>query len=398
MLDCQRGRFQLPPDSHYLNCAYMAPMAAEVEAAGHEGLRRRRDPSRIPPASFFTESDAVREPFARLVGADDPERIAILPSVSYGMATVARNLELEPGQVVVVTGEQFPSNYYAWSRLARERSLEVRTVEPPGELDGRAAAWNRALLEVIEGLGDRLGAVALPHVHWSDGTVFELEAVGALCRRQGALLVVDGTQSVGALPFDLGRIRPDALVCAAYKSLLGPYSVALAYFGERFDGGRPLEDSWIARMGSEDFANMTSYREEYRAKALRYDMGERSNHVALPMLRVALQLLEELGPSRIQEYCRELVREPIERCRAAGWWIEREEHRASHLFGLRRAEGGLSSAELERLRRELAARRVFVSIRGSAIRVAPHVYNDRADLEALVDALEAALPGPGPTG
>ena len=90
MLSCQRYRFQLPPHVHYLNCAYMAPLAREVEEAGLRGMARRRDPSKIVADDFFAETDALRERFARLIGSSDPQRVAIIPAVSYGIATAAR--------------------------------------------------------------------------------------------------------------------------------------------------------------------------------------------------------------------------------------------------------------------------------------------------------------------
>src|SRR3712207_2882335 len=107
MLACQKDRFFLPEGEHYLNCAYMSPLSRRVEEAGIEGIRRKRVPSRISPRAFFTESDAARERFARLVNAPDPGRVAIVPAASYALATVARNTPLRRGQNVVVAHEQF---------------------------------------------------------------------------------------------------------------------------------------------------------------------------------------------------------------------------------------------------------------------------------------------------
>ena len=114
-------------------------------------------------------------------------------------------------------------------------------------------------------------------MHWTDGTRFDLAAIGARAREVGAALVVDGTQSVGALPFDVQQLRPDALVCATYKWLMGPYSLGFAYLGPRFDDGEPLEETWIGRRGSENFKELVDYQDDYQPGALRYDVGERSN-------------------------------------------------------------------------------------------------------------------------
>ncbi len=386
LLTCQKERFSLPEGMHYLNCAYMSPLSKRVEEAGIEGVRRKRVPAMISPEDFFTESDGARERFARLIHAPDPGRIAIIPAVSYGLAIAAKNVAARPGQNVVVSGEQFPSNVYPWRALCRERGLELRTIGAPERRQGRGREWNARILEAI----DRdTAVVALPHVHWTDGTLFDLERIGERAREVGAALIVDGTQSIGALPFDAERIRPDALICAAYKWLLGPYSVGFAYFGPRFDGGVPLEETWIGREGSEDFQGLVNYREEYRADASRFDVGERSNFALMPMAVAALDQLLAWTVPAIQAYCRELTPDLLERAEAAGFTVEEEAWRASHLFGLRAPEG----VELRRIADALKKRGVFVSLRGSSIRVSPHVYNDAADVDALAEVLETFATG-----
>lgn len=386
MLECQKDLFSLPPDLRYLNCAYMSPISRRVEEAGIAGVRRKLVPSTIAPADFFEEADRVRELFARLIGAPDPQRVAIIPAASYGIAVAARNTAMEPGQNIVVSGGQFPSNVYAWRSLARRHGLRLRVVPPPASAAGRGEEWNARILEAI----DRdTAVVALPHVHWTDGTRFELDRVGERARECGAALVVDGTQSVGALPFDVERIRPDALVCAGYKWLLGPYSVGLAYFGARYDAGVPLEETWLAREGSEDFRNLVSYRDAYRPGASRYDVGERSNFILLPMLRAALEQLLEWGVAEIQAYCRALTRELLVGAERLGFGVEDEAWRGAHLFGLRAPEG----TDPTRVAAALQARNIVVSLRGSSLRISPHVYNDAADVEALLEALEGGVRG-----
>lgn len=382
MLTCQKHLFSLPADLHYLNCAQTGPLLRRVEQAGIEGVRRKANPAAIQPEDFFREADLVRDLFARLVNAPDRMRVAIIPAVSYGMAVVARNTSVRAGQNLVLAHEQFPSNVYPWRSLAREQGAEVRTVSPPEGAPRRAEAWNARILEAID---SATALVAIAAVHWADGTCFDLEAIGARAREVGAVLVVDGTQSVGALPFDVERIRPDALVVTGYKWLLGPYGLGLAYFGPRYDAGVPLEENWIVRLGSEDFAGLTRYRDEYRPGALRYDVGERSNPILLPMLIAALEQILAWGPEHIQAYCARLTAPFVEQARDAGFAVQ-EAGRASHLFGLR-LPAGLS---MDQVRAVLDSRRVSVSVRGDALRVSPHVYNDEADITALLQALRAA--------
>lgn len=380
-LFCARDAFHLDGDAHYLNCAFLSPRLKAVEAAGIAGIRRRRSPDRIQPEHFFDEADLARARFGTLVNAP-ADRIAIVPSVSYGIATVAAHVRVGGGQNIILAGEQFPSNVYAWRSLADREGLELRTVVPPPPTPGRGERWNEAILEAIDGA---TSVVALGNVHWTDGTRFDLEAIGARARERGAALVVDGTQSVGALPFDVEQVRPDALVCASYKSMLGPYSLGIAYLGPRFDDGIPLEQTWLGRVGSEHFASLTHYRDEYQPGAARFDMGERSSFVLMPMLVAALEQLLEWQPRRIQDYCTSLVSELVEEAGAFGYFIEDPAWRASHILGLRAPP----HLPLPRLEEELRRRKVVVALRGNSVRISPHLHNDEKDIDALLSVLKS---------
>jgi selenocysteine lyase/cysteine desulfurase len=382
-LSCQRHAFSLPADVHYFNCAYMGPLPLVAQEAGVAGMRRKAVPTTIAAADFFRESDEARSLFARLLGAAEPHRVAIMPAVSYGIASVARNLPCAAGQNIVIAAEQFPSNVYAWRRLARARGAELRTVAAPGAAPPRATAWSDALVGAIDAA---TCIVALPHVHWTDGTRFDLERIAERARLAGAAIIIDGSQSIGALDFDLERIRPDAVLCAAYKWLLGPYGIAFGWFGPRFDDGVPLEETWIGRQGSEDFQGLVDYRDEYQPGAVRYDVGERSNFILLPMALASMRLVLEWGADRIQQYCDALLAGVLAEAETLGFRIEPRAGRGAHLFGVRVPPG----TELRALHAALQARHVFASLRGSALRVSPNVYNDSRDADALLAALRTA--------
>lgn len=382
-LDCRRQEFTLPPGTHYLNCAYMGPLSERVVLAGIAGIRRKCAPHRITPRDFFADGESARRLFAALLGASDPTRVAIIPAVSYGIATVARNETCRPGQTIVVAGEQFPSNVHAWRRLADRTGAELRTIVAP-DSGRRGEAWNTAVLDAIDA---RTAIVALPQVHWTDGTRFDLVAIGESARNAGAAFVIDATQSLGAHPFDLRAIGADAVLCAAYKWLLGPYAIGLAWYGPRYSGGEPLEETWIARAGSEDFRQLIHYRDDYQPGAARFDVGEWSNFILLPMLVAALEQVSEWGADRIQAYCARLTREALEEARTLGFTVEDPEWRGSHLFGLRAPAG----IDLVRLQASLDRQGVSVSLRGTAMRVSPNVYNDAADVNALLGVLRETV-------
>lgn len=381
-MDCQKQLFSLPEDHQYLNCAYLSPMLKSVEEAGKQGIEQKRTPWKVLPDEFFKNSNWLRGLFAQLVNASKADQIAILPSVSYGLSTVAGNLPKDTSKKIVIAGEQFPSNVYPWLRRSRESDSKIQIIKAPDDPKNRGEIWNENILQAID---RNTLMVAIGNIHWTDGTLFDLERIGHKAREHRALLVIDGTQSVGALPFDIQKIQPDALICAGYKWLMGPYSIALGYFGPKFKNGIPLEEGWIERKGSEDFAGLVNYTDEYQPGAVRYDVGERSNFILVPMMIKALEQILEWQPAEIQSYCRKLTEEFVGELPKLGYQIEHPDQRAHHLFGIRLPD----HIQPEKLQEEFKRKNIHISVRGSAIRISPNVYNDATDITTLLDVLKS---------
>lgn len=378
LLPSQRAQFDIPEDVAYLNSAYMGPMPKVAVAAGERGMRAKLNPWTITPADFFTESESVRGLFAKLVNAT-PDDVALVPSVSYGMAVAANILPLRKGQNVITLAEQFPSNVYPW--IEKAKAVEARFVSIPRPSDDD---WTARVLERID---DDTGIVALPHCHWTDGGLLDLVAIGAACRRHGAALCIDATQSMGVMPFDVQAIQPDFLVAGGYKWLLGPYTYGYLYVAQRWHGGMPIEQNWIARKDSENFAGLVDYKSDYQPGARRFDVGERSNFALAPAAHAALDYLLSLGTQRIYTTLKTRNDAIAERARAElGLDTVRADRRAGHYLGLR-----FGGAVPDDLPAKLAAEKIFVSVRGKAMRVTPHVYNTDADIEKLFKVLKAAL-------
>jgi len=377
-IPCQRHLFDIPEDVAYLNCAYMSPLLKSVRDAGVHGLSRKAHPWEIMPRDFFSGSDALRMAFAELINAcaDD---IALVPAAGYGVSTAAHNLPLSRGQKVVVVQDQFPSNVYPWREKAAGVGADVFTVARPA-----SGGWTRAVLDAV----DRDTAiVAIPQCHWTDGGVFELEQIADACRANGTALSLDLTQSLGVLPFDVSRIQPDFLSCAAYKWLLGPYSIGFLYVAERWQReGRPIEHNWIHRKNAEDFARLVDYQDEFEPGARRFDVGERSNFALVPAAEAGLRQILEWGVDNVCETIGVLADSIAERLRPLGLTALPREERAPHYLGMQ-MESGLPPDLLP----ELANRRVYVSVRGSSIRITPHLYNTEADVDRLVSALQDIL-------
>jgi len=378
-MHCQKQLFQLPEDLHYLNCAYMSPLLKTVEEKGIQGMRQKRNPVSIKPTDFFTGAVGVREKFGRMVNAD-PAQVAIMPAVSYGMNSVIRNIPHEKGQHALTISEEFPSCYYTARRWCKDHGAKLKVVARKEDVPVKGKDWNTRILEAITA---DTAFVVMASVHWMNGTRFDLEAIGGRCREVGAKLVVDGSQSVGALPIDVQACHVDALICAGYKWLMGPYSTALSYIHEDFNEGIPLEESWMTRPHSERFDRLTQYEEGYKPGALRFDVGQSSNFISMPMLDEALRQLLEWGIEEIQEYVR-LLGEPLLRYFInQGVPVEGDIHRAHHLMGL--PLPGNTDGEV--LVRELQSRRVYVSLRGDNIRISLNVFNNEEDVGELIAAL-----------
>ena len=383
--------FPAPATAGYLNCASRAPQLHSVAEAAREALRFRENSAAMPIEEFFRTPGLIRSAFAKLVGCPQPDRIAMLPSVSYGIATVAQNVDLRSEHNVIVAADQFPSNYYSWAEQCRSVGAELRVVDRPAA--DSSDTWSDRLLAAIDA---HTAVVAGAAVHWADGTPFDLVALRARTDEVGAWLVLDGTQSVGALAFDVAEVRPDALVCGGYKWLMGPYGCGYAYFGARLDGGRPLEENWINRAGSEDFRQLVNYTDANRPLAGRYCVGEHSNFLMGPMQLAGLEQVNAWGTELIQQHTGALWAGVAERLVVLG--VHLPEHRAHHLVGLRlpaTMDGQVlahsTSFRADRLQRALQQRGLLVSYRGDAVRVSPHVYNTAEEMEGLVDALEEVL-------
>jgi len=381
---CQRSLFSIPEGHCFLNSAFMGPLPQLVEQAGIAALSARAAPIGLSPKDFFEPAERTRGLLARLVNAD-PERIAFVPTVAYAMAIVAKNLRPRSGQNVVMLGEMFPSSVYAW-RNWRADGVEMRAVAAPvapWSASGgasRAALWNDAIVTAIDG---STALVSVEPAHWADGTLFDLERIGRRCREVGAAFVIDATQMVGAMPFDLRSLRPDAFVVHSYKSMLSNYGLGFAVFGDRFLEGSPLEESWLMRAGSENFARLVDYEDGYAQGMRRFDTSLRANPILIAMLEAACSLLLEWQPGRVRDYLLGIERQSVESLRSLGFEIADESERSANLFGVKLPTGLDANA----CRLHLAQQQIHVAVRGNAIRVSPHVYNDEHDLARLADAL-----------
>ena len=375
---CQKTKFILSKKVTYLNCAYMSPMLKKVEKAGVKGIKQKRKPYHITPIDFFKTSDLVKKRFSSIIDCKNHNRIAIIPSASYGLANVVNNISIKEKDEIILLDEQFPSNVYPWLNLKERSKAKLVFIKRPDTLIDSGKKWNE---EILAAITNKTKVVSIGNIHWACGTLFDLIAIRKKTAEVGALLIIDGTQSVGALPLSIEKIQPDALICAGYKWLMGPYSIGVAYYGNYFDKGIPIEDNWINRRGSENFSGLINYSDKYGELASRYNVGEQSNFILLPMLLAGLNQIESWGVKNIQDYCKNLISEEIKKVNQKKYWIEKENYRANHLFGIKQLDNKVNLIE------KLKSKKISVSIRGDKIRVSPHVYNDKREIKKLFECL-----------
>ena len=372
MLPDQRSLFDVPDDVAYLNSAYFGPRLKAVSVAGEAALELTATPWRVGPPDFIDPAERLRSTVGALFG-DTGEGVALVPAISYGIGVAAANLAVGAGRTVVVLDEQFPSNIYPWRSKVDREGGEIVTVGR--SLDG----WTGGIIDAID---ESTAIVAVPNCHWTDGSLVDLVAVGSAARKVGAALVVDASQSFGALPFDVNTVKPDFVTTVGYKWQLGFYGLGYLWVAEQHRIGTPLEEGWIVRKDADDFAGLVDYTDSYEPGARRFDMGERSNFIGVAMANAAVDQISAWGVPEIASTLSDITSRIAEGATDLGWVAAPQEQRAPHLIGIRHPDG---------LPDGLAARfsdaHVSVSVRGDSVRIAPHLHTTESDLVRLFQAI-----------
>jgi len=383
MLQSQKHLFNLDPSVHYLNNAYRAPQLNAAEQAGIASIISQRNPFQFKPTDFFDGVEIIRGSFGKLVNCE-PASVALMPSTSYGFSSVLNNIKAKPKSKAIVVKDEFPSGYFSIARWAKENQARVEIIHPDAAALSKGESWNENLLKAID---SSTSVVLISSIHWMSGVKFDLKAIGAKCKAVGAIFIVDGTQSVGAMPIDVQDCQIDALICATYKWLLGPYSLAIAYIGEKFHQGIPLEESWMNRQNARDFGKLSDYEENYSAGAARFTVGEASNFVLLPMLLASLDQILAWTPEAIQTYSKALNRPLLDFIERIGGHIEPELFLAQHLLAPQLPK----IINSDRLKKELEENQIFVSARGEYLRISINVFNEQKDIDALMHVIGQQL-------
>jgi selenocysteine lyase/cysteine desulfurase len=374
MIACQRHLFDLPDDAAYFRCSSTSPLLKRGCADGQAGVARKLRPWMVNAGETINAMERVRALLAGLTdsSADD---WALVPSAAFGTSTAASVLPLARGQEVLLVAEEFPALVYPLAEKARAVGATIRTIPRPADGD-----WTQAVNAAI---GARTAIVGLCEANWLDGAMLDLERVASTCRGVGAALVLDLSQSLGAVPLSLRLVDPDFVVAVAEKWLFGPCRLSYLYVAPRWHNARPLESGWSSRIHGSDPTKLTSYTANYARGARRFDVDEHSDYVALPQAIMGLEQVAAWGVANIAAALKPMVATIAERAQALGFVTPPAPVRAPHLLGLRAKSGAIApefAAALE-------TRGVYAAVRNGVLRIGPHLYNNARDVDALFAAL-----------
>lgn len=375
ILDKTTQLFDIPKEICYLNCSYMSPQLKSVTAAALHGAQIKSQPWKFQVDDFFEPNKTCKTLYAKLLHTN-AKNIAIIPSASYGLSIAANNVGLKDNGEIVLITEQFPSNVYVWTDLAKQQNQKVVFVQKDIETSLTDLILNK--------LSSKTSVLSIANVHWSDGQYVDLEKIYKKTRELSIKLVLDLTQSLGVIDLDVNTVKADFIVASAYKWLLGPYSIAYLYCDDQYFSGSPIEHGWINKKGSSDFSKLVDYQDEYQIGAARYDMGGVAQFHLMPAAIVSLKQLVNWGVANIQDTIEVQTDYLSTQLNSIGLTTISKENRANHILGV--FEG--SKKFPENIVQIFKQNNIYVSFRGSSIRVGPYLYNTQHNLDHFLSILD----------
>ncbi len=378
-----REHFPILGEHVYLNAASIslvpAPVRDEVrafdDAVSYAGTVNFDD------AAENRVYEGVREAAGRLIGAD-PADIAVMTSATEALCSLAWWLRPGEGSNVVSIDLEFPSVTYPWLRVAQEFGSEVRLVSAK---DDPASLSIEALADAVD---DRTAVLCVSHVEYASGHRFDIAQLSELARAHGAFLIVDATQSAGAVPIDLRGCDVDVLLSSSYKWIGGLCGAAFCYLkpevSERFQpplvGWRTTGEGALAFDATSITLSPGGRRMEYGTVA--YGAGI--------SLGAAIRYLLGFGIERILTHDQALGDRIIQGVDALGGRLITPRERGRR--------GSIVSAVFpghaaEDLVARLARENVHVAARLGGVRFAPHLFSNGEDVDRALEALERALEG-----
>jgi len=380
-LPSQRDLFDIPRDVCYLNSASYSPLPIQTLEAGSAAVLRKGRPWTLDAGFANRQHERARTAAARLINAEAAD-IALIPSISYGVATAAKLLTIPRGTRVLVLENDHSSPVLEWQTRSQTQAFTIETVRQPDDGD-----WTSVVLGAIERSGaPPVGLASISSVHWSDGSMIDLDKVRDALRRHGARCLIDATQSAGVLPLDVGRLDPDFLMFPTYKWLLGPYGRAFLYIARRHQDGVPLEQTAFGRRDVRAENEVYFADLGYLPDSRRFDMGERDHFISMEMASIGMEMMADWGASAVAQRLAMLTARIADGVRDIGVDVPGPRLRAPHILSL-----GFKHGMPQGLAEGLASEGIHVAARLGRLRISPHVFNDEEDADRFVAALARRL-------
>ena len=376
--DLVREQFPVLRGWTYLNTATFGPVPRCAYEAMEQHQRRRDELACTDFLDWFDDADQVRALAARLLGAAASD-IAFVPSTGHALGCLLAGINWKSGDRVVALADEFPNNTYNGHALAKRGVEFVEVPLPGGEfcLDRFSAA-----------IDSRTRLVLMSTVNYASGLRPPVAELGRLLRERGVLFYVDATQSLGALPTDVGSIGADVLAAHGYKWLCAPTGIGLVYVRpEVREWLEPSVYSWRSHRDWRRVDDLHHGPPELPTEAQKYEGGQ-LNFPGIYALGAILQMLLDLGPDRVEQRLQTLAARSREVLRDGGASFASDSlpYYDSPILAAR-----FEGRDVSRLAERLHEDRVVVSARHGALRVSPHFFNNEADIERLGESLWRSL-------
>ncbi len=361
--------------SAYLNTASVCLMYRGAEASTTDWFRELTENGTLTFDEAAEESvfEGLHVAAARLFNAR-PDDIAVGSSTTELLASLAWAVAPGPEANVVGTDVTFPSTIYPWARVARSTGFEVRLAEAR---NGYVSHDN--LVRLID---DATAAVCISDVEYSTGQLYDVAKLAEAAHKHRAILVVDASQSAGAVPIDVAASGVDALVTASYKWLCGPFGVAVMYLAPHLQGR--LDPGLVGFRSHREMWDLRADRLEFAETARRFEFSTMAYGCALG-LTTSIAYLLRIGVDRIFDRNKRLADLLIEGLRGRNAEIisAQEEDERTSIVAAR-----FPGADPIEIARHLSSRQVVVSARGDIVRFSPHLYNEPDDVERALDEID----------
>jgi cysteine desulfurase/selenocysteine lyase len=366
-------------DATYLNLASQSPMPKVSIRAVQAALEANKNPHHKADSTFFEVPNRLRASIAKLIGAQ-PEEIALTSGASAGVAAVAYGLTWKPGDEVITAKGEFPLQYATWKPMEEREGVKLKIVSPRERFITAD--------DLIAAMTPRTRVVSVSMVRYDDGSLLDARRVADACHKQGALLLLDASQSCGAIPMDVHQLGADFIVSAGYKWLLGPFGTGFFWAkSEHLVMVRPGPFYWMALMGSHNFAAMNFEDAKPAANAKRWDSPEGASYFNFNLVAMdaSVDFVVRTGPELVAAHNRKLIELMFERLPKDRFVI------ASPLDAARRGAYGCFAARSAEKTAEyyqlLRKENVVVSLREGNIRVSPYLYNAERDIDRLISVV-----------